>query len=119
MQGLYIVTGRKGWSIIHAATRMPLLDLACGKEVQDEAWVTLSIPLIPQLHIKFGTQPTSLPGPPIHPYSHRGLDALWVSPVAGASYGCGASGQAHQQMDQSRSDLQSSSWYTPEHRAPL
>lgn len=38
MPGLYVVTGRKGWSVIHAATRMPLLDLAVCEEVEDEAW---------------------------------------------------------------------------------
>lgn len=28
VQGLYIVTGREGRPVVHAATRMPLLDLA-------------------------------------------------------------------------------------------
>lgn len=53
------------------------------------------------------------------PHSHRGLDAWWVSPAAGASCGCGASGQARQLRGQSRSDRLSSSWCTPGHRAPL
>lgn len=38
MQGLYVVTGREGRSVVHAATRMPLLDLAMRKGVEGEAW---------------------------------------------------------------------------------
>ena len=53
------------------------------------------------------------------PISHRALAAWWASPVSDVSCGSGVSGPARRLRGQSRSDLQSSSWYTPGHMAPL
>ena len=115
MQGLHVVAGREGWPVIHAATGMPLLDLVESEGRQrDEAWGDFQ-----------GSYPAScphvrsLPLPHCPPHSHRGQDAWWASPAARGSCGCGASGQVRQPRDRSRSDLQSSSWCTLGHRAPL
>lgn len=64
----------------------------------------------------------SRPGPkPSHCLliSHRVPAAWWVSPVSDVSCEFGVSGPAHRLRGRSRSDRQSSSWYTPGHRAPL
>lgn len=54
VQGLYIVTGGEGRPVIHAATRMPFLDLAMCGEVADEVWSDHQGP---------GPLPTSTPSP--------------------------------------------------------
>ena len=54
VQGLHIVTGREGWAVIHAATRVPLLDLAVWGEGGNEAWRDLQGPT---------PRPHSIPSP--------------------------------------------------------
>lgn len=76
MQGLYVVTGRKGWSVVHAAARMPLLDLAVCEEVEDEAWTDPQGPTaFPISTPSLEPSPTPSQGPAAHPYSHRGPGA--------------------------------------------
>lgn len=53
------------------------------------------------------------------PISHRAPVAWWVNPVSDVNCGSGVSGPARRLRGQSRSGLQSSSWYTPGHTAPL
>lgn len=114
VQGLHIVSGGEGWAVIHAATRMPLLDLVVRAEVEEEARSDLQGP-----HAESGTQPNSPTGSHCPSHSRRGLGAWWASPVADANCGCGASGRARRQRGRSRSDPQSSSWCIRAHRAPL
>lgn len=116
MQGFYVVPGGDGWSVVHAATRMPLLDLVSREDRDAPVSGPQASHPIPCPKAKSRPCPRPSHCPLI---SHRAPGAWWVSPVSDVNCGSGVSGPAHRLRGPSRSGQRSSSWYTLGHRAPL